>query len=432
MQRHKVLLIAYYYPPMTNVGVQRSVKFAKYLPQFGFEPIILTVGRRGELPTQSLERIYRALDPLLLYKPYEDRLFGTRRHYESMTKEVAGRNRLAHFVARNLFVPGPQVMWLLPALWKSMQIVRAEQTEVVFTTSPPYSSHLVGHALNRLSGIPWVADFRDGWIFDPHPPRPPNAHLRMAIERRMERGVIESADAVVCATPGFTDDFRRRFPARAQRITTITNGFDEEDYREAVQPDWDSNLFHIVHTGGFSSSKSARTPYHFLVGLKRFLDGLDAAHRAMVQVTFAGRLTEAENRMIGELDLGDAVAYLGSVPYREAIGLQMAASVLLLVTTPDETSEATGKLFEYLGAQRPILGLAQANVAAEIIKNMRVGVCVPPADTAAICSALQSLFAAHQQGTLRTDETSPPTLDVYSRRALTGQLQAVFRKLLEQ
>src|SRR5437867_217108 len=427
ISRPRVLIVAYYYPPVSNIGARRLEKFVKYLPTFGFDPIVLAMGQAQG--TDDAGRVFRSIDPLLYYRPYRERVLGSGQHYVAIGEAAGLKSRVARFVARDLMIPDPQIGWLVPAVRRAARIIEQQRVDLVFTSSPPVTAHLVGRMIKKRYAVPWVADFRDGWTFDPHPPRPPNAWLRKAIDARLERRVVEECDAVVCATRRFTEDFKSRFGKAPGRIVTIMNGYDDDDYKhiESVEPD--PGVFLIVHTGGFASSKSTRTPYHFLRALRRFLTQLDAERRKGVRVVFAGRLTESETAMVTTENLAGVVSCPGNLAYHQALELQLKASVLLLVTTPDETSEATGTLFEDRRARRPILALADSNVAAEIILDLNAGICVRPTDVDRICDALTKLFGAHESGTLR-NETPHSSLIAYSRQAACELLQSTFRNVL--
>lgn len=436
----RVLIIAYAFPPIGGVGVLRVVKFVKYLPQFGWEPIILTVDRGADfvydeslsetLPTALQVYRARSWEPLDVTKAKRaaDRL-------SAPSSPAGGRNRLKNSLKALYFalrVPDDKLGWLPFAIQAGKQILQEQPIDLIFATAPPYTNLLVGRALKKTSGKPLVVDYRDEWSTMQYRDTPSNVFTRW-VNRRLERSVLTSTDALVTAAQPISEHLRTAEllpPALYQR--TIMNGFDPEDYRREQGDETDpvartNKKFTIVYTGSFYGER--QTPYYFLQALAQLLQAQPAI-RARLQVIFVGSIYPNHTRFISELGLSDLVQVCGILPHQQAIKHQLAADVLLLVVGKGAGSEVvlTGKVFEYLGAGRPILALVPpAGPAAQLIRETATGVVVDPEDIPNIQQALTQLYSAWAAGQT-TYQPNASLIAQYSRPTLTGNLAAVFER----
>jgi glycosyltransferase involved in cell wall biosynthesis len=258
----------------------------------------------------------------------------------------------------------------------------------VITTAPARSAHLVGWALRRR-GTPWVADFRDGWRFEDQ--RAPWAHHALdKLDGWLERAVVRRADVCVGVTQPITADLRER--AGAADAETITNGFDPDDADlvAAASPPLDSNgRVTVVHTGSLAYGGRDPRP---VVDALRLLRREDPATAARLQVLFAGPISSEERAAIEADDVDGLARALGPLPRPDALALQRAADALLLITGDDQLSIATGKLYEYLAAQRPILVLGERSEAARLVREAKAGIATSASDPRAIARALRDLL----------------------------------------
>jgi glycosyltransferase involved in cell wall biosynthesis len=292
-------------------------------------------------------------------------------------QEYAAPSRVA-----TALVPDPEaVSWLPFALPKALQLARA--ADCVLTTSPARSTHLIGLALHRR-GLPWLADFRDGWRFEDQR----QAWAVPALDRldaALERTVARAADRCIGVTEPITRDLRERLGARA---TTITNGFDLDDPELAAvdgAPARDGRHT-VVHTG--SLAYGGRDPRPVLDAL-RLLDA-DAPEIAdRLELVFAGPVSPSERDAIEAPDLRGRARALGMLPRAEAIAWQRGAGTLLLLTGDRQVGVATGKLYEYLAARRPVLVLGEQSEAARIVRAAGAGRTAPAGDPRAIAEALR-------------------------------------------
>ena len=414
----KVLMVAYSYPPVGGSGVLRVLKFTKYLPQFGFAPVVLTV-RNPPLDD---------LDPTLLEEvPKEVKVIAAASAEQQLLRAASRPARLLGVKPEWFFVPGAQIGWLPFAVRAGEAIIREEDIDVIFATAPVPTSLLIGHVLKRRTRKPLVLDFRDPWtqnVFTNNYP----TRLHRKLEERMERAVLRSADHVVTTTDEMTRGLIDKYPFLRDRCATIRNGFDSSDFRELTRTA-SSERFTITYAGSLYGLRTAR---HFLLALRNLM-GKHRDLRNQIRVVFVGHQNWRTGRAVQEVGLEDVVEMNGFVPHRESLQLMLNADVLLLVMGQREAlgngmgpMMIPGKTFEYLATRRPILALAPAGAVSDLIKETGSGLVVPPEDVSAIEGAVLDLFARWQAGTL---SVAPYDVSVFERRALTGRLAAVFESL---
>jgi len=412
----KVLLVTLYFPPAGGGGVQRPLKFATHLPELGIETHVLApddpkwVHRDEELAPPSLAWVHRAryLGPKGR-KPAEE-LHGTR-GLERVTRQ-------ARLAGRRLLVPDENVPWNLTAIPAAIRIAKREGIDVVLTTSPPSSVHLIGASVKRATGIPWIADLRDSIVAHPH-----RRADRLAV-RAKEQGehavaklVTRSADAIVCVSEAIADEMRERNPRG--RVVHISNGSDFDDFAGLEYQR--GERFRITHTGSFFGR---RDPRPFLTALARVDD---------VVVRFVGDFRSADREWAETLELGDRLQLVPYAPRREALELQRDSEALLLLI-PDAGGRGrgvlSGKVFEYLAAERPILAVVPPDgAAAELLRETGAGVVVAPDDVDGIARELAALRDAWTAGALDGTPLSDEWKHKLSRRTRVEELARLLEEL---
>ena len=428
MNTRTALFIAHDYPPIRSAGAERILKFAQYLPEFGYRPLILTTGRYGGLPTDQEMSVYRAGDLVhTLFSPLRrGRARGVAQEDQYRVATFSGQSRLGQLRDR-LMIPDTKLGWLLPAVRLGRRLIAQHRPALIFSSSPPETAHLIARRLSLGSGLPWVADLRDGWLFEPPNPalrRPP---WRRALEARLERQTVVHARAVVTATGPIAADLRLRYPAATAAIITITNGYDRAEFAGLARQRAADGFFRLVYTGSLSFSRQGTSADAFFAGVAALLRD-DPATPLRVQIV--GATSPAEQAAAQEYGLGSVVTFLPAVSRREAHQYQLDADALLLITAAGQRSVATLKLFDYIGAGVPILALAQDNAAAAIVEQYRLGVTVAADDPAAIARGLADLMRQQRAGA-----TWPGFADAqeqFERRRLTGQLAALFDTFFER
>jgi glycosyltransferase involved in cell wall biosynthesis len=399
-------MLAYAFPPLGGAGVQRSLKFAKYLPEHGWEPTVVSVrwsayqmrdpSLARELPPQL--RVLRA--PELPVTPYL-----------AMALSKLGWERARTYVTW----PDPFQGWLPAAIAVTLREVRRDRPEVLYTTSAPYVSHLAGLIVHRLTGIPWVADFRDEWAANPHLDDAPRSLRRLT--RRAERAIAANAHVVVVG------DYFDIEGTQPDRRTTITNGVDPEDLASLPATEAPRERFVLAHVGTLYEGQDAGPVF---AALRRLVESgqLDPAR---AEVRLVGKVALPEGSLDG---MPLPVTELGYVSHDEALVQMRRASALLLYR--DASSLApSGKLFEYLTSERPILCVARPEgLAYQVVREWDAGACADPRDPAEVERAILELYRRWQDGRLGdVPEVRSRALERFSRRALTGQLAAVLDRV---
>jgi glycosyltransferase involved in cell wall biosynthesis len=374
----RILLVAYFYPPCRDTGAARPGSMARHLRALGHEVQVLTTSAYGEGADDEAE-VTRTTDAQL----WRARLRG-RRHISALYDADAYGGK-PHFLSR-VVVPEPLALaWAPFARARALSLHRERHFDCVITTSPPESAHLVGRALRRR-GVPWVADVRDAWTFEPLRPAFPTG-VQRRLDRRLERRLLGAADVVVCVSQAAADDLRKREIADP---LLIANGWDPPAGQVANSADRFAHLDparrSLVYTGRFGSY--GRDPSALVEGLAR-LAGEDPKSAASLELVVAGPLTADESQLFHR-DVSPArINLLGSVDRASALALQRAADALLVIAQPTRSQLLNYKLFEYFAAERPVLALAAGTEAGRLAGEIGATV-VAADDPVAIARALGS------------------------------------------
>jgi len=414
----KVLLVTMYFPPAGGGGVQRPLKFATHLPAHGIETHVLApddpkwihVDSELQPPTQAWIHRARYLGPRS--RKLAEELHG-RRGLDRVTRQ-------ARSLSRRLLVPDENVGWNLTAIPAAVRIARTEGIDVVLTTSPPNSVHLVGAAVKRTTGARWVADLRDSIAAHPHR-RVEHAAVRAKekISDQVARLVARQADVIVAASDAIADEARALDPRGV--VTTILNGADFDDFA-GLEYRRDTR-FRITHTGSFFGKRDPRP----------FLQALADSGLEDVVARFVGDFRSSDREWAARLDLGDRLELHPYVPRRQSLALQRDSDALLLLI-PEAGGRGrgvlSGKVFEYLAAERPILAaVPPEGAAAELIQETSAGVVAPPDDVPALVAALRALHDAWAAGALDGTPLSPADRERLGRAARIEELADLLRGL---
>jgi glycosyltransferase involved in cell wall biosynthesis len=384
------------------VAARRPAGFARYLARMGHRVTVLTSSAWGaqDRPDEPAE-VVRTRDLM------DSGLNWRRKQLRAWTGEAPAADYAptVSWPARVIVPDVALVTWLPFVLAAARRLVAERQFDCVLTTSGPESVHLAGLALRR-SGLPWIADFRDGWGFESLHDWPTGP--QWWLDRRLEAAVVRRADGVCAVTEPIAADMRERFGVDAW---TITNGYDPDEAPGGDrQPSGDGR--HVLfHSGRMASSQ--RSPQPVLDALKRLRSDAPAVAKRL-QLVLAGPLTPDERTAIEDPALAGSVSAIGNLPRDEVLRLQRDADSLLLLTAGNRRGEATGKLYEYLSAGRPILVLGDRTEAARIVADAGAGLAVPADDPSAVASALQRLVAGEIE-----PAGAPPQ---YGYPALAGRL----------
>ena len=409
----KVLLVAYQYPPLGGVGVFRTLKFTKYLPKFGYKPYILTVKNP----------MYPMKDPTLIKEiPHEAKVYRT----FSFEHRILRAPRLLNLNLKWFYIPDEHTGWIPFAVHQGEKVIKKEKIDIIYATSPIFTSLLVGYLLKKKTGKPLVVDYRDPWTQNIFIKYPTNFHRK--IEEKMEALVLATADNIIVTTEPMKHKMAEKYPFTKGRIVTITNGFDPEDFKNLTTKK-DKKKFLVTYTGSFYG---LQTGEQFFTALKGLIEEKTEMQNKL-QVLFAGLPSKHAIFLIEHYGLKNVVKLLGYKSHKQTLKLMVNADVLLLIMASDEVYDAkTGplripaKVFEYLGAKKPILAIVPEGTVADIISSTKSGVIVSPWDTGAIAQAIFKLFQDWKSGTLKIADGD---VSEYDRKVLTRKLVNIFQCL---
>jgi glycosyltransferase involved in cell wall biosynthesis len=376
----RLLVATYDYPRPGAPGANRWAVMTKYLRRLGHEVTVVTAVGPGMSPGEE-DGVLHTSD--LSSSATLRRLLRRPPATGGVARAEAANARQPALLTKVIVPDAYLVGWNPWAARAVKRLVHERQIDCLITSGPPESTHVLG-LLPRRERVAWIADFRDGWLFEPPHGLFPTAPQR-ALARRLERRVATRADAVVGVTRPIVEDLRNRLGVPAE---LVSNGWDPETaLASATVPEIvDARRFTFLHTGAVSGVWG-RDPRPLLAAVRLLLE-TDPGLAARIEVVFVGAATAGDLRLLHDPALQGVVRYAGSVERSEVFALQRAAGALLLLTS-DRVSEATGKLFEYLGSRRPIIALAEHNEAARIVAETGTGVCVAPRDVPAIAEQLR-------------------------------------------
>jgi glycosyltransferase involved in cell wall biosynthesis len=405
MPARRLLIVSYAFPPMPTVGANRWDAMARHLRLLGNDVTVVTTSAFGPMRDADDERhVRRAGD--LTSSPWLRRALGRGSLPPPSDVSAAGASgahaeRPLPESLRKILVPDLYLAtWVPQALMLARNVVEERRIDCVITTSPYESAHLIGPVLRRR-GPAWIADFRDGWSFEPHRPRFPTAAQR-SLDRWLERRLVLAADRVVAATRPIADDFRSRLGVDAIHIA---NGFDPLKYPELPAPPLPplgEDVLVLVHTGTVGGG--AKDPRGLFAAIRQLCDE-DPGVAAHLRLVLAGRMDTADLGLLSASGLDDQLVLLGECSHAEALALQRRADGLLLLASAD-WSGVTGKLSEYLSAGRPILALAGSEVA-RILSDTGTGVTLRHDDVPGIAAQLRRFLSGELQQEYRPTRLEP-------------------------
>jgi glycosyltransferase involved in cell wall biosynthesis len=439
MRRDNILLVTYDFPPGLS-GVRRVVKFAKYLPEFGFDPMVLAAQPDEGLPLdrEALAEVEAQGYPV--HRTPSLDAYQARRHL----RHAADRFRRAaeapsapgapdappppgalaragaaavRGMSRWLLLPDDRVGWLPFARGAAHRILRSQPVRFVLTSSYPNSSHLVGRWLKRRFKVKWIADFRDGWTQNPYFAKYPTP-LHRALDLRLEAAVAREADAILAVSEPIAEHLRRA--GGGARVRVIPNGYDTDDLR-GIQP-VAFDRFTLAYTGTLFMHRS---PENFFAAVRGLLDNHPGI-AGNFQVVFRSRFKPEHEAAVRDLGLEGVVRNLGMGTHREALQLQASADALLVLEgdAPNAEIMLTQKIFEYLAADKPVLAVAPHGALADLVRRVRAGVVVAPDNVFQIKERLFELF----NGQVRHDPDRA-LVARFHRRELARELAGVLDDL---
>ncbi|MCS7013636.1 MAG: glycosyltransferase [Chloroherpetonaceae bacterium] len=431
-----LLIVAYYFPPSGGPGVQRVLKFVKYLREFEVRPVVLTV-ENGDFPVRD-ESLLSEIPPDV--KVYRTPIFEPYRIYRKLTGKPAdapvdvnnipkpGERRtlaehFAEFVRSNFFIPDARIGWLFYATAQGRKIIEQEAIDCLYSSSPPYTCALIARSLKRQTGLPWIAGFRDPWTgFLSTPVR---YGLAKKIDEHLERSVYAECDRLEVAWAGIGKDFQKKYPdINAEKIVHIENGFDEADIPDLRFPR--NEKFTVCYTG---SMYGKRSPEQFLTAVRSLVQQ-GKVDVEKIELKFIGRFGANILPLFEEPTLKPSIVVKPYMPHSESIRELLSADVLLLVVdeSTDSAEIVPGKVYEYLGTKRPIIALAPDGAIAMLIRETNAGIVAHFHDQNAIEQAFLHYYERFWQ-CQPLWEGKPDAIRKYTRRESAKKLAALVFQL---
>ena len=411
-----VLVVAYYFPPMGLSGVQRIAKLVKFLPRHGWRVTVITPkvgayfafddGLLAELTAIDGVRIVRtsSLDPTRLFTPKQR---STVAFPEENSRQVLS------FLSQLVLLPDNKIGWKRFAVRAARKIMKLDPFSAVFATAPPYTSFLIGKEISRTLGVPLVLDYRDDWIDNTRHIYPTRIHK--SIVRKQEMAVVRSAKLVLAINQVILDQIKSRTDTADTAYHLVPQGFDPEDFgvTQGFAPeDFDmpkeektsTKPMVFTYTGMFYD---AQQPDSFLKALKLVFDQSPAL-KTKIRARFVGLFPESKKALIDLLGLTEVVQLEGYVSHQDSIRFLMESDVAWMTVgrQPREASISTGKLFEYIGSGKPILGLVPNGAAKQVLHDYGAGITVDPDDVQGISAHIRTLFGQWEGGELPSPSSS--------------------------
>jgi glycosyltransferase involved in cell wall biosynthesis len=425
--KREVLVIAYYFPPMGLSGVQRTVKFVKYLPEHGWQPVVLTVSPGGYYAYDEslLREVEGAGVDIVRTDSYDPTRFYRKGEAVKMPREPF--RKLMNRMSQSIFFPDNKIGWKGEALKKARELVRDRSIELIFSTAPPFTDHIIGRDLSKEVRLPLVLDYRDAWLdyqfaFYPTPLHKYRHYL-------MEQSCVRASRNIVVVNRKIKVMLLEHYKfLRYNDVHIIPQGYDPADFADSggtASPD--SQVMRITHTGTFIEDITPVPLLRAVAGI--FNDKPEMKGR--IKLSFAGVFRREHAAKIKKLGLQDDVDLLGYIDHAECTKLMMNSDVLFITLGKKKNHEhhTTGKLYDYFGARKPILACVPDGSVKQTVEETQAGIITDPDDVDGIAAAIMTFFEKfNRRELLHVPET---TVQKYNRQLLTAELAGIFNKATE-
>ena len=422
----KVLIITYYWPPSGGSGVQRWLKFVKYLPDFGVIPVVYTVDDPNYAMTdQSLKGEISEKVKVIKGKIWEPQQvlswMGKKTNKTSagfLNAEPSLFDKFMRFIRANYFIPDSRKFWIKPSVKILSDYIKNNQIDFLISTGPPHSTHLIALQLKEKFGLKWVADFRDPWTGIDYFHNLPLTEGSKNKHIELENKVLSSADQVIVVG----ETMKREFLKYNNRIKVISNGFDSYGSDQEITRD---KSFTITYAGLMNSDRNPRILWKALGALA----SADENFKRDLKLIFVGSCSDEVLASIDEFGLSGNLNDKGYCDHQEVTNFQRAAQVLLLTVNnvPSAKGIVTGKVFEYLQAKRPILAIGPVDGdLAKIMQETNSGRIVDFSDESGMLEVVKDYYMAFKKGRLEVDSTG---IDKYHRKSLAKELFKTLKEL---
>lgn len=417
----RVLVIVYYFPPMGGSGVQRPLKFIKYLKDFGWEPVVLCP-EPGAYHTfdEALheELIQTGVEVVRVDAKTPFHAFGDKKRIK-----IGGlAERILRKISTFFWIPDNKKGWITPALNKAYQMLNSGNFDLLFASAPPYSNLIIASELSQLSGLPFVADLRDDWVGSHLISYPTPWHRHKMT--KMEAKVLGSADRIITTNSFIADSVRRRLPMATPMV--IQHGFDESDFSTNPTRSFNDSQIHFLYSGMLYPQSNADTFFEAV----RLVIHTHPEFRELIKIHFQGNTEERYLLKAREAGLMDMVVIHGYLDHKKAVNNLMMADVLWLNNEHPKNPHliSLGKTFEYMGARKPILAMIPDGAVKEELKQYGAAFIHPPGEPLAVAENLAEIISLWKSGRLPVpDETYVSGL---TRKEQCRKLAGLFDELV--
>jgi hypothetical protein len=422
----KVLIITYYWPPAGGSGVQRWLKFVKYLQGFDIEPVVYTVDNpnyaiidktlQNEVPNsvEVLKQPIKEPNNLLSF-------FGSKKQQTSagfLDANPSFFGKIAQYIRANFFIPDARKYWIKPSIKFLSEYLLKNKIDAIITTGPPHSLHLIGLQLKQKLSVKWIADFRDPWTDIDYFHQLPLTNKAIQKHHQLEKEVLSSADCVLVVGKTMKENYLKF----NNNIEVITNGFDDDEVVDDIELD---TKFSFVHIGMMNADRNPKILWKVLTEIIK--ENSEFAND--FQLKLIGKCADEVLVSIKKTGLMSNVEIINYLPHNEVIVFQKRAQVLLLAVNnvPSAKGILTGKIFEYLQAKRPILAIAPTDGdLAEIISKTNSGSIVDFEDAKTLKNTILEFYMAYKNYNLVIDSKN---IEQYHRKKLTKQLAKIINNI---
>ncbi|PJR04899.1 glycosyltransferase family 4 protein [Avrilella dinanensis] len=425
----KVLIITYYWPPAGGPGVQRWLKFVKYLPDFDIEPIVY-IPENASYPIIDEELCNEVnLEVEVLTQPIKEPYKIARLFSKKSTQNISSgiipdekkqslSEQLLLFIRGNFFIPDARIGWVKPSVEYLSEYIKINPVDIIITTGPPHSLHLIGKQLKEQFNIPWIADFRDPWTTIGYHKKLKLTNSAAQKHKTLEKEVLNKADRILVTSPSTKKDFEQ---ITQQPIDVITNGYDIEHIEKKPL----DKKFTIAHIGSLLSDRNPRVLWKALAELIKN----NPDFKQDFELKLAGKVSTQILNTLDEFKLSPYVNNMGYISHQQAITEQRTSQVLLLLEIDSEETRAIipGKLFEYMAAERPILAIGPEKSDVEtLIKQTNTGqyFCYDEKDRIADC--IEKMYQQYSENKLKSYGIG---LQYFSRKKLTQKLAEIIHQM---
>jgi hypothetical protein len=428
LESNKILIITYYWPPAGGPGVQRWLKFVKYLPEFGIQPIVY-IPENPTYPIVDENLIKEVSDKAVILKhkifePYQLASFLSKNKTKKMNSGIIPNQKRQSFLDKvflwirgNVFIPDARFFWVKPSISYLEKYILENNIDIIVTSGPPHSLHLIGLELKKKLNVKWFADFRDPWTTIGYHKSLRLSNFAAKKHKALEHQVLNTADTIIVTSKTTKTEFEA---LTTKPIAVITNGFDVEK----VEKQTVDSKFSLAHIGSFLSARNPKLLWESLVELAAEIPGF----KSHLEIKLIGAVSQEVLDAISEFGLNDYLNNLGYVSHAEAIAHQRKSQILLLIEIDSEETKSIipGKLFEYMVSNRPIIAIGpKGSDFAAIITETNTGVFFDYSEKVKLKKLILDFYNQYLEGKLQSHGIG---LQRYSRKNLTKELVQLITK----